>query len=290
MTNIDGNTHIFGVVGNPVNHSFSPYIHNLLAAKLNINMAYIPLAVKKTNVDHLIDSLKTLNIYGCNVTVPYKVDVIKQLDVVDKKAILIGAVNTIKIVDQVAYGYNTDLDGIKKALEKQKVNLEGKTVLIIGAGGAAKAVAVMCGDANVKKLIIMNRTRKKAKELCETIKKSYEIDCEDASYEDTHIFGECQVAFQTTSIGMHPNLLSSPIKEPKYLSKLDFAMDIIYNPRETRFMKDMQEMGIKTINGLSMLYNQAISAFEIWQDITIDYEISELVYRDFVNYLDGLVD
>jgi len=286
MVDINGKTSIYGVVGHPVAHSFSPYIHNLLANRLGINMAYIPIPVRPDDFVHLIKSLKTLGLSGCNITVPYKVDILNQLDEVEKKAQIIGAVNTVKIVNGHAIGYNTDVDGIEMACKKENILLKDKTILIIGAGGASHSVAVMCANAGAKQLVIVNRTLSKAAHLCHTIQNTYHITCKAINYEDVDSYEGCQIAFQTTSIGMEPDTLLSPIRRPKYLSKLDFAMDIIYNPRETRFMQDMQEMGIKTINGLSMLYNQAIRAFEIWQDIVIDSNVYESVFKEFITYLD----
>lgn len=283
---INGKTNTYGIVGYPVGHSFSPMIHNYLADEIDINMVYIPLPIENKRFEMAIKALKTLSFSGCNVTVPYKMDVIGQLDVVDKNAELIGAVNTVKILDDKSYGYNTDYLGLIQSIKDEGVSLEGQNVIIIGAGGAARSVAVMCATEHAKSISIVNRTLVKAESIATLINEHFDCKVSAITYEDLNMKNDFTVAIQTTSIGMYPNVDNTPIVDMSILSKLDFAIDIVYNPRETKFMRDLNQMGVKTIGGIGMLFYQAIKAFEIWNDVTVDGELCQRAYERFLEYLD----
>lgn len=282
--NIDGKTQLLGVIGNPVEHTFSPFIHNLLADQLGINMVYVPLPIAPKDFNGAIESLRCVGFVGGNITVPYKVDIMKQLDYIDGQAELIQAVNTWKIKAGKTYGYNTDAPGLLKACEQSGVVLKNRHVLIIGAGGAAQSVALICAKEGASKITLVNRTLEKAEAIKTLINKIYKIPCQVISYGQITKEDHYEIAFQTTSIGMAPDYEGTPILDPILLAELDFAIDIVYNPIETRFLKDMKMLNVKVLNGLPMLYYQAIIAFEIWHELTIDQKIVDDCYGLFMDY------
>lgn len=286
MNNIDGKTKTLGLIGNPVEHTMSPFIHNLFAKAMNINMVYLPFHVEQGKLEDAIKGAKALSLIGNNVTVPYKIDVMQYVDVIDKNAKVIGAVNTLHYKDDKIYGYNTDAEGFLQSCQKAGIIFEQKIVGLLGAGGAAKAIAAVCAERKVKKIYLANRTLEKAEHLKETLKLYYpNLDIEVLSYDKLMSIEKIDICFQTTSIGMYPNIDDSPITDINFLSKLEWAVDAIYNPSETKFLSLAKEQGVHTINGLGMLYYQAVKAFELWQDIKIPEEIIEKCYERFFEYV-----
>lgn len=286
MNNIDGKTRTLGLIGNPVEHTMSPFIHNLFANAMNINMVYVPFHVENGYLEPAIKGAKALNLLGNNITVPYKVEVMQYLDEIDKNAKVIGAVNTIHYKEDKIYGYNTDAAGFLKSSLKVGIEFEGKIVSILGAGGAAKAIAAVCAENRVKKIYLTNRTVEKAEALKNTLQTHYpELNIDVLDYNALLLVEEMDICFQTTSIGMFPNVEASPITELNFLSKLKWAVDAIYNPSETKFLSLAKSQGVKTLNGLGMLYYQAVRAFEIWHGVTIPEEIIDQCYARFTQYV-----
>lgn len=285
MQNINGKTKLYGLIANPVEHTKSPLIHNGISDLLGINSVYLPFLVKDS-LEEAINGAKALNIQGLNVTIPYKQDVIKYLDEIDQEAKEIGAVNTIIIKNDKLIGYNTDARGLARDCKRQGVSFDNKNVCILGAGGAANAVAILCAKSNVNKLYIVNRTMSKAETLRDMIRmyyKSLDITC--LSYDDIYKIDDIDICVQTTSLGMSPYIDRSPIDNNEFFEKLEVVVDIVYNPRQTKFLKDAAKHGVMIINGLGMLYYQAVEAYEIWNDIVIsdqDIEIGYLALQDNV--------
>lgn len=284
--NITGKTKVFGLIGNPVEHSFSPFVQNMFAKKTNIDSVYTTFHVEDGELKHAIKGMKALGIQGMNVTVPYKMDVMKYMDEVDSLAEHIGAMNTIVRKGDKLIGYNTDALGLKQSLEFEGINLEGESVLIIGAGGAARAVAVMCADAGAKLIAITNRTVEKAEELVSYIDERYDVetvalDLELVRTGEGSLMESLKIAFQTTSVGMSPNVEADPLEDSIYYQYVKVAVDLIYNPTETKFMLRAKEQGAQTISGLGMLYFQAAKAFELWNDIKISDDIHKECYKAF---------
>lgn len=282
---VNGKTRTLGLFGNPVAHTYSPFIQNLLAQYMEINSVYMPFKVDEGKLSDAVNGAKAMNFLGNNVTVPYKVDVINYMDVLDENAEMIGAVNTIKYTNGLTYGYNTDGEGLIMSCKKSGIAFKDKTVCILGAGGAAKAVAVACAKVQVKKIYIINRTIEKAKVIAEIIKKYFNTEVIVADYNQLEALKPIDICFQTTSIGMHPNVEACPITDNSFFENMEWAVDIIYNPCETRFLKQAKEMGISTLNGLGMLYFQAVKAFEIWNDTLVPEEIVDIIYQKFYNHV-----
>lgn len=283
---VTGHTQVYGLFGNPVAQSFSPFIHNMLAVETGQDMTYVTFKVDTGKFGLAMNGFDGLNLQGVNVTVPYKSEVMHYLDEVKGEAKIIGAVNTVVREGHRLVGYNTDWIGLKKSLDLNGVDLLGKTVLVIGAGGSARAVAVICAKSGVKKLVMTNRTASKAESIAEELAKHYELDCEVISLADLKHREDLQVAFQTTPIGMYPHIENNPVYESKVYQTLEVAVDLIYNPKETHFLREASLAGAKTVNGLGMLFYQAVAAFELWRNIKIDETIQDKCYKAFIGAMD----
>ncbi len=267
---INGKTHVFGVIGNPIEHTQSPLIHQLFYEVTQYNGTYNPFYVQEGMLHKSIEGMKGLSIKGLNVTIPYKIDVMEWLDDIDPTAQIIGAVNTIVPCKDKLIGYNTDWIGLKMACSYHKIPLQGRDCVIIGSGGAARSAVVMCLEENVGSITLLNRTCEKADQLkreMQALKK--DIPMYSGTLDQVDLVKSHSIAIQTTSVGMYPQENISPIIDEDFFQKVDFIVDIIYNPKETLFMKKGKEYHIKAVNGLSMLFFQALKAFEYWTDITL---------------------
>lgn len=259
---------LFAVIGDPIAHSMSPLMHNDLFQHYSIDAHYLPFHIKKESLQDAVKGLKTLGVSGFNVTVPHKVDIMGLLDQIDPLAKAIGAVNTVVNVDGKLIGYNTDGNGYVRGLTERLDNLQEKSVLIIGAGGAARAIFYSLAHAGVKKLDIVNRTIDKAQKLIDECP----YDIASTVYEKKQaeaILANYDVIIQTTSIGMSPNIEVTPLNVAN-LKVGAFVSDIIYNPFETLLLKEAKEQGAQTQNGLDMFAFQGALAFEIWTGIFPD--------------------
>lgn len=283
---ITGHTAVFGVIGNPIEHTFSPFLHNMLAKEAGLDMVYTSFHVKEGQLENAFKGLNGLNIQGINVTIPYKLEIMQYMDEVKTAAANVGAVNTVVREGDKFVGYNTDVFGLQMSLEREGVTLEGKSVLIIGAGGVSRAVAVMCAEAGVKSVAIINRTIEKAEILKAFIEDKYEMSAEVITREQLDsgegIVKELSIAIQTTSVGMSPNVEGNPLEGSSIYSQLDIAVDLIYNPGETKFMSEVRRAGGIAVNGLGMLYYQGVMAFELWQG-KLDPSIVNKCYDVFMD-------
>ena len=271
---IDGKTRTCGLIGNPVEHTLSPVIHNNLAQMLGINLAYVPFLVEEGGLSKAVDGAYELNILGMNVTVPYKSAVIASLKEMDDLAEKIGAVNTLVRCDGGYKGYNTDMSGLFRAMQTEGIGIKDETVLLLGAGGAARAVAFLCAQCGAKKIYICNRTMEKAQEVAKEIRERAEFDKITAiQYEDiTDLPGDKFLAIQCTSVGLHPNVTDVVLADGPVYDRIHTGVDLIYRPYETQFMKLVKAHGGKTMNGLKMLLYQGIIAFELWNGCDVTEE------------------
>ena len=265
-------TEVYGVMGYPVSHSLSPFIHNLGFKELGINAVYGCFEVKPEMLPAAIEGVKALGIKGLSVTVPYKEKIMEFLDEIDETAQKIGAVNTILNEKGKLIGFNTDWIGILKAFEVSGVDLKEKKVVIVGAGGASKAVVFAVKKAGAKEIEVYNRTFEKAVKLADefgVIPKKWE--------ELKNACGD--VIIQTTSVGM--NSWESPVEE-QTLANFKIAMDIVYTPLKTKFLSMAEKYG-KIIDGLKMLLYQGIEQFKIWTKKTppIDF-IEKNLYQNIL--------
>lgn len=281
MININGKTRTCGLIGNPVEHTLSPLIHNFLAEELGINMVYVPFHVEQGQLAHAVKGAYGLNVLGCNVTVPYKNDVLEQLVDVDMLAKRIGAVNTLVRTDNGYKGYNTDMTGLRRAMQSDGVEITGEDIIILGAGGAARAVALMCASYGAKKVYILNRTVEKAQKIADEVNMSFETDmvCAMALSDYMKLPQKKYLVIQSTSVGLAPHEDDVVISDDAFYQMVKVGYDLIYNPWETKFMKLVKEHGGKSYNGLKMLLFQAIDAFELWNECKIDDERAFKIYE-----------
>lgn len=278
---INGRTKMACLIGHPVEHSFSPYIHNFLAEKYGVDLKYSCFDVEPAKVKEALEGFKALGIIGSNVTIPHKIEVMPYLDEIDKNAAIIGAVNTIKNEAGRLIGYNTDGVGFVKSVIEAGHELKGKHVMVLGAGGASRAVVVELAASGVKAINIRNHTLEKAEALAEKVRKNFpQVKVEAAPLEvsEDDLAG-VDFLINTTPLGMSSRKDLMPIDEkivpPTYL----VVCDIVYTPHDTKFLKWATQHDLKVVHGIGMLINQAIHSFHIWTGIDVDAydEVYELL-------------
>ncbi len=271
--NIDGHTRIFGLIGNPVGHTMSPVIHNTLAGYYGHNLIYGAFPVADDPV-RAVEGAYALGIGGLNVTVPYKSAVIPALVETDDFAAKIGAVNTlVRVEEKKGYkGYNTDMPGLYRALRQENIALEGETIVILGAGGAARAVAMMTASRGAALVYVLNRTVSKAEAIVREITSFYP-DCQmyaGSIYDLQRLPDEKFLCIQATSTGMSPHEDMAVIESPVFYERVHTGFDLVYNPCNTKFMRLVRQAGGRAYNGLNMLLYQGVIAYELWNDMEVD--------------------
>lgn len=252
IKNLNTKTKIYGLIGNPVEHSMSPLIHNAAFKKQKVNAVYV--LFKVTNLKDFIKGFKKI-INGFSVTIPHKITAMKYLDSIEKSAKKIRAINTILNKKGRLYGYNTDCIGAIRALET-KTRIKNKKILLVGAGGAARAIATGLKNKGAK-IIILNRTTDKAKKIA----KELDYEYKPLSALKEAIKGQ-DIIINTTSVGMYPKTDKTII--PKKLLKKVIVMDIVYNPLKTKLIKDAEKNKCKTILGIEMFVEQAAEQFKLF--------------------------
>ncbi len=282
LSKIDGKTKIAGVFGYPVEHSLSPLFHNAAFARLGLNFVYLPFPVKPEELKVAVESIRSLNIVGMNVTIPHKEKVLPYLDEISPEAKVIGAVNTIHNKEGKLIGYNTDGDGFIESLKKQGgFDPKDKNVFLLGAGGAAYAISFALIKNGIKKLILANRTYSKGRALLEHLKKIFQDKCQLSLVEfieknSSFIMSEIDLLINATSIGMHsgdPGLIAPEILPPNI-----FIYDVVYN-RKTPLLELAEERKLAFLGGLDMLVYQGALSFEIWTDQKAPVEVMKKALR-----------
>lgn len=264
---ISGKTRLCGVIGDPVEHTMSPVMHNAAFREMGLDYWYLPFRVKKEELGKAIDGLKALNMRGLSVTIPHKVAVIQFLDELDPLAEKIGAVNTIVNDDGALTGYNTDGAGFLQALLERGIEPVGKNVVVLGAGGASRAISFTMADRGAR-LVILNRLAglDRAKELAGRISQVFtrEVEALALNRENlARVLGKASILVNATSAGMTPDIDETPVAADLLKPGL-IVFDIVYNPIKTRLLREAEAAGAKTIGGLDMLVWQGALAFEKW--------------------------
>ena len=277
---INGTTRTCGVIGCPVEHTKSPLIHNTLAECMGIDLCYVPFYVQQGELEEAIKGAHALHLLGLNVTVPHKSDVIPYLKEIDSMAVQIGAVNTLVSVDGGYKGYNTDMPGLYRAMQEDGVEITGQKVLILGAGGVARAVALLMAEKKAQEIILINRTLEKAEQICRDVQKYYaDADIRALSLSDVDMLPkEKYLAVQATSIGMYPNTDAAVIEEPSFYERVHTGYDLVFNPAMTKFMQLTADAGGKAFNGLKMLLYQGVIAYEYWTGKEVPAEAIRKAY------------
>jgi shikimate dehydrogenase len=264
---VSGKTKICAIIGDPIEHTMSPVIHNAAFRKLGLDYIYIPFRVGKEELAKAVEGIRALNIKGFNVTIPHKVAIMPMLDGLDYLAEKIGAVNTVVNNDGELRGYNTDATGFLQALLEQGVEPRGKNTVVLGAGGASRAVSYILAERGAH-LTILNRQLEMdwAEELAARISYDFEKEVRalELGFENlAMVLERADVLVNATSVGMSPNSEDTPV--PAQLLRPDLVVcDIVYNPIWTRLLKEAKAAGTRTIGGIDMLIWQGALAFEKW--------------------------
>lgn len=261
--NITGSTNIVGLIGNPVEHSFSPQMHNAAFKALNLDYTYVAFDVNPADLKTAINGAKSLNIKGFNVTIPHKINVINYLNTLDDIAKLIGAVNTIDFKD--LKGYNTDGIGAIKAIEEID-SVKNKNIVIAGAGGASRAISFYLAKYGADKITILNRNIDKAKNLANDILNSNLIEDikTDSISQINDYLNDSDILINTTPVGMSPNINDKPIATADNMHEDLIVFDAVYNPNETVLLKEAIKANAKPVYGIKMLLYQGAESFKIW--------------------------
>jgi len=264
---ISATTRVCGLIGDPVEHSMSPVMHNAAFKDVGLDYIYLPFRVKKERLGQAISGMRALNIRGLNVTIPHKVDIIPLLDELEPLAKEIGAVNTIVNDDGTLKGDNTDATGFLKALQEKGIEPAAKKAVILGAGGASKAISFILARQG-SSLVILNRPLEFdwAVQLAKRLKQSFQIGVTAQELNEANLreaLSQADILVNATSVGMSPNRDETPVPQ-RLLNPRLVVFDIVYNPLKTRLLREAEGVGAQTIGGLEMLVWQGALAFEMW--------------------------
>ncbi|MFH1194147.1 MAG: shikimate dehydrogenase [bacterium] len=281
------NTKIISVIGHPIKHSLSPLMHNISFELNGLNYIYLPFDVPSQNLKAAIRGMVALNIKGINVTLPHKEKISQFINEISEEAGVIGAVNTVVNDNGTLYGYNTDVNGVIETLNPYKDDINGATVSVIGAGGAARSVIyALIRYFKVNQINIINRTEQTAdslktyfatKMLYDGIK-TYELVPPDL----VKVFSESKLIINASPLGMTPEIDDSATTIAESFNKDQIVFDLVYNPLKTKFLSLAEKQGAKIENGLKMFVEQGARSFELW---TGDKMPVEKIYKTLFNYL-----
>ena len=272
-------TPVYGVIGDPIRHSFSPVIQQTIASAAGDDFLYSAFHVLPENVEAAIKGAYALNIQGLNVTIPHKQNVMPHLAHIDASALEAGAVNTLKYMPDGYHGYNTDIKGIEYTFRAYGVSMEKVTAIVLGAGGSARAAVAALARNGAKTIYIVNRTVEKAYALAEAVGDLYAAEIVVLPQDSLREIASADLLIQTTSAGFGQQEALSPVENAKFFERVGTVLDIIYTPWETRLLKEARACGVLGINGFDMLVYQAVASYEIWYEKKFD--------KDFV---DGILE
>ncbi|MCL2323257.1 MAG: shikimate dehydrogenase [Oscillospiraceae bacterium] len=255
-----------GLIGKNINHSLSPKIHKIIFEELNIEGEYSIFDIESHEIENLLKDCVIEGFKGINVTIPYKVEIMNYLNGVNELVQTIGACNTVLFKDDSLIGFNTDYYGFLSSIERYQIPYNNVKVLILGTGGVSKPVYEFFSKHNENEIYFASRGKKGEKII---------------SYEELNNFKNMDIIVNCTPCGMYPNISESPVSED-VISEFKYAIDLIYNPFETKFLKIAGSLGLICLNGFYMLISQAICAEEIWNDIDINEDIiNKIIDRCF---------
>ena len=259
------------VIGNPINHSLSPKLHNYWLGQNNINAVYEKINLEENEIENFILKIKNQEINGCNVTVPFKKTVIPFLDKLSLEAEKTQSVNTISFHNGDLIGHNTDISGFLKAMNKLNYKVKGKKILILGAGGVVPSIIFALNKMEASKITVSNRTYKKAENLKSQFNKINIVNWGEVP--------EFDIIINATSLGLNNETID--LNTPN-IGDGKLFYDVIYNPGETNFLKDGKKLGNQTENGKFMFIYQAFEAFKLWHDLepSVDNKILNLLNND----------
>ena len=285
---VTSKTKVICIIGNPIEHSMSPTMHNAIIQKLGIDLVYLPFKVIPKELSNAINGIRALNIKGANVTIPHKISVMKYLDQIDSIARNIGAVNTIKNEGGKLTGRNTDGEGFIESIRESGYDLKNKKIVLFGAGGAARACAFYLAKY-AGELTIVNRSNPNMNNLISKLKAEYKIQINginrSKSEDIKKEISKSDMLVNATSVGMFPNVNESIVKSSWLYPNL-FVVDVIYSPIRTKLLQEASSIGCKILSGIEMLVNQGAIAFEWWTGIAPDKKLMKQIVLNKLNELE----
>ena len=259
----------FAVIGDPIDHSLSPTIHNAAYRQLGLECTYIAYRIPKGQLDVEIDSLKKIKISGFNVTIPHKINVMEYLDELDENCKTIGACNTVVNDDGNLKGYNTDMDGFLEPIKNRNISIQDSNILLFGAGGAARAIIAGLAKEKARHVTIVNRTTEHGLQLKE-FSGSIGLNSEVKTIEEMNEFhADYDLIINSSSLGLKNESSPIPIK---IINQETVVYDIVYKPVNTELIKESKKKNAETIYGYEMLLGQAVRSFEIWLEQKAPYD------------------
>ncbi|MGB5963300.1 MAG: shikimate dehydrogenase [Coleofasciculaceae cyanobacterium] len=266
MQLIKGTTKLLGVIGNPIEHSLSPLIHNAAIAALGVDYVYLPMPVKIADLSTAIAGFKAIGIEGFSVTIPHKQTILSFLSEVSEVAKIVGAVNTVWRTDNGWHGTNTDVEGFIAPLQKYERDWSQITPLILGYGGAARAVVVGLSQLGCKEVNVVGRDVQKLNQFQQSWMNVIPMTVNIHLWSELpSLISQTDLVVNATPIGMYPNVEDCPIDaEVMQLKAGAIAYDLIYTPNPTQFLKIAKQQNAIAIDGLEMLVQQGVAAFKIW--------------------------
>lgn len=262
---ISGGIKLVALIGDPVERSLSPAMHNAAFEALDLNYAYLALRVPQAALADALSGARALNMVGMNVTHPHKINILSLLDELDESANMVGAVNTVKNDGGRLIGYNTDGAGAVRALENEVEKLAGRKVLLLGAGGAARAIAFSLVRKDAK-LTVANRTASRARELSAAIKRGLGANIGQVGISRKELakaIKQADILINATMVGMYPNI-NRTLVTAEMMHRGLIVNDIVYEPLQTKLLREAKKAGARTVTGLGMLVHQGALSFEIW--------------------------
>jgi shikimate dehydrogenase len=262
---ITGKTRICGVIGDPIEHTLSPTMHNAAFKEIGLDLVFLALKVTPDQLENAVKGVRSFNMLGLNITMPHKDKIVNYIDELDPSANYLKSVNTILNSNGLLTGYNTDGIGAMQALLQNKIDPKGKKMLILGCGGTARAIAFAAAKT-VDQIVILNRTPRKSREFANKLSNTLKTKIKGDALTSKSIkrnMQDSQIIINATSVGMDPQDKISLIP-PNLIEPSQIILDVVYDPLDTKLIKDAKKVGAKTINGVEMLIHQGAASFEIW--------------------------
>ena len=274
---ITGKTKLLGVIGHPIEHSLSPVMHNAAIAQMKLDYIYLPMPVKPQDLALAVNGFAAINLQGFNVTIPHKQAILPLLSEISPIAQAVGAVNTVWRTDNFLWaGTNTDVEGFIAPLRTYKQDWSQTVALILGNGGAARAIVAGCAELGCAEIHVVGRNQMKLQEFSHSwINSPLTVNLQVHSWEElSRLIPHANLLVNTTPIGMYPNVDLSPLStdEMAHLADETIVYDLIYTPKPTQFLKQAEKLGAISIDGLEMLVQQGAAALQIWlqQPVPVD--------------------
>ena len=256
---------LVGAFGNPIDENPTGVMEEAAFAAKGLNYRYLTVKVEKDDLEAAMNGVKAFNMRGINLTIPHKVRVLQYLDELSEAASIIGAVNMVVNKDGKLFGENTDGKGFLISLENEGVSVDGKQVVILGAGGAARAISVECALAGAAKIIIVNRNKERGEELVKLIQEKTPAEAQYVSWDQPYrVDPDTDILINATCIGLYPDVNSKPNVDYDTVTNKMVVSDVVFNDPNTLFLQEAAKRGAHTINGLGMLVNQGALNFTLW--------------------------